>query len=111
MTSTQSGGEVKSHELNKLNREEIEKMKSLVGALEKPPEAGTCSLAFKSKFSSLYALNVSCMTFPNSWVIDLGATDHMTHSSHKFIIYDPCLSNKKICTTDGSLSTVVGNST
>ena len=108
MTSTQSGDEVKSHEPDKLNREEIEKLKSLLGALEKPPETGTCSLAFKSKFSSLYALNVSCTTFPNSWVIDSGATDHMTHSSHKFITYDPCLSNRKISTADGSLSTIAG---
>lgn len=108
MTSTQSGDEVKSHEPDKLNREEIEKLKSLLGALEKLPETGTCSLAFKSKFSSLYALNVSCTTFPNSWVIDSSATDHMTHSSHKFIIYDPCPSNRKISTADGSLSTVAG---
>ncbi|KAL9414793.1 hypothetical protein AB3S75_043122 [Citrus x aurantiifolia] len=40
MTSTQSGDEFKSHEPHKLNREEIENLKSLLGALEKPPETG-----------------------------------------------------------------------
>ena len=38
MTSIQSSDEVKSHKPDKLNREEIEKLKSLLGALEMPPE-------------------------------------------------------------------------
>ncbi|KAJ0092018.1 hypothetical protein Patl1_25689 [Pistacia atlantica] len=32
----------------------------------------------------------------------------MTHSSHKFLTYHPCHSNRKVSITDGSLATVVG---
>ena len=32
----------------------------------------------------------------------------MTHSSYQFNNYNPCPSNKKIATTDGSLTTVTG---
>ena len=32
----------------------------------------------------------------------------MTNSSHKFVSYTPCPSNKKISTTGGSLTTVAG---
>ncbi|RVW33506.1 hypothetical protein CK203_105384 [Vitis vinifera] len=51
---------------------------------------------------------VSNETFANSWVTDLGATNHMTHSSHQFNNYNPCLSYGKIATTDDSLTTVAG---
>ncbi|KAI3465187.1 hypothetical protein Pfo_021850 [Paulownia fortunei] len=40
--------------------------------------------------------------------MDSGATNHMTHSSQKFSIYNPCPSNRKITTADGSLTTIAG---
>ena len=46
------------------------------------------------------------MSFLGSWVIDSGAIDHIIHSSQKFSTYNPCPSNKKIATTDGSLTTM-----
>ncbi|KAK3021872.1 hypothetical protein RJ639_047794 [Escallonia herrerae] len=39
------------------------------------------------KLHSSYALSASSSDFSNSWVIDFGATDHLTHSSHKFLTY------------------------
>ncbi|KAJ0103609.1 hypothetical protein Patl1_05362 [Pistacia atlantica] len=52
--------------------------------------------------------SASSSDFSNSWVIDSGATDHMTHSSHKFLTYHPCPSNRKVSIADGSLATVAG---
>lgn len=66
ITSTQSSHASDSHEHGKFNREQIKKLKSLLGTLEKPLEIGIYSLAFKSEFPSLYAQNVSCTTFSNS---------------------------------------------
>ncbi|RVW68535.1 hypothetical protein CK203_063709 [Vitis vinifera] len=66
------------HEHIELNKEEIEKPKNLLGTIESP----------------------------SSWVINLGTTDHMTHSLQKFSTYSPCPSNKKIVTVDGSLATM-----
>ncbi|PON35454.1 hypothetical protein PanWU01x14_336080 [Parasponia andersonii] len=43
-----------------------------------------------------------------TWVVVSGATNHMTQSSHRFVSYSPCPSNKKIATADGTLVTVAG---
>ena len=44
----------------------------------------------------------------NSWILDSGATDHMTFNSKHFTKYNPCPSNRKVQTTDGSMLTVAG---
>ncbi|RVW50366.1 hypothetical protein CK203_086383 [Vitis vinifera] len=78
------GGQISdesSQDTGEFNKEEIEKLRSLLGTLAKP--LGACSLALA------------------------GATNHMTNSSLKFSIYSLCPSNIKITTADGSLTTVV----
>ena len=65
-------------------------------------------MALSGKFPISIGLKVSDKTFGNDWVLDLGAKDHMTHSSHQFNNYNPCPSSSKIATTDGSLTTIVG---
>ena len=67
------------------NSEEIEKIRGLLGSLNKP--SGACSLTLSG----------------NSWIIDSGATDHMTHTSSHFNTYTPCPSNRKIIVANGSL--------
>ncbi|RVX06582.1 Retrovirus-related Pol polyprotein from transposon TNT 1-94 [Vitis vinifera] len=66
----------------------------------------TGSLAYSGKFPFSIGLNVSDITFANSWVIDSGATNHMTHSPNIFSTYFPCSSSRKIAIADGSLTTV-----
>ena len=105
--STVQPNETKSREKEEFNREEIEKLRALLGTLEKQV-SGTCALAHSGKFPISIGLKVSYETFANSWVIEVGATDHMTHSSKKFITYIPCPSSRKIATADGSLTTVAG---
>ncbi|RVW33349.1 hypothetical protein CK203_085315 [Vitis vinifera] len=66
------------------NSEEMEKLRSLLGSLDKPTR--TCSLALS----------------------DSGATDHMTSKSQLFYTYTSSPSNKKIVVANGSLATVTG---
>ena len=94
-----------SQDTREFNKEEIEKLGSLLGTLAKP--LGACSLALAGKSLISHVLSASNINFPNSWVIDSGATNHMTNSSLKFSIYSPYPSNIKITTADGSLTTVV----
>ena len=104
MPSQKHNGGRPEHE--DFNKDEIEKLRTLLGALAKP--SGTCSLAHSGEFQFSLGLNVSDGTFKNSWVIDSGATDHMTHSSQNFSTYTPCPNSRKIATADGSLITVAG---
>ena len=43
-----------------------------------------------------------------TWIVDSGATDHMTWESSMFSSYSPCASNLKIKIADDSLSAVAG---
>jgi len=90
------------------NREEIEKLRSMLGSLEKKPRADTCTLAFICISSSSLAFHASDTTIPNTWILDFGAINHMTCSSHQLITYTLCPSARKITMADGSLTTVVG---
>ncbi|KAI3459866.1 hypothetical protein Pfo_016529, partial [Paulownia fortunei] len=89
-----------------INKQEIDRLRNLLLTFEKP--SGISSFARSGDFPVFIGLNVSDETFANSWIMDSGATDHMTHSSQKFSTYNPCPSNRKITTADGSLTTVAG---
>lgn len=81
-------------------------VRSSLSKLEKP--TGTCSLTYSSKFSFSFGFNDSDTPFTHYWILDSGATDHMTPLPKYFSIYSPCPSNKKIFTADGTLITAVG---
>ncbi|KAA0049856.1 Beta-galactosidase [Cucumis melo var. makuwa] len=44
----------------------------------------------------------------NPWILDSGATDHLTGSSEHFISYASCAGNEKIRIADGSLAPIAG---
>ena len=48
------------------------------------------------------------MSHITPWIIDSGASDHMTDAHHLFSTYSPCTGNLKVKITDGTLSPVVG---
>lgn len=103
LTKNKSSQE-KPREHSELNKEEIDRLRGLLGSLEKP--SGVCSLALLGNFFNSYVLNVSDKPIWNSRIIDSGATDHMTHSSLNFSTYIPCPSNQKVAIVDDSLTTV-----
>ena len=55
------------------------------------------------------SIALSCC-FPDSapWIIDSGASDHMTSFSHLFDTYTPCSGHEKIRIADGSFSPIAG---
>jgi len=74
--------------------------------LEKP--IGTCSLTYFDKFPFSFGLNVLDTLFTHSWILDSGATYHMTPLPKYFSTYFPCPSNKKVFIVDGTLITTSG---
>ena len=63
-------------------------------------------MALSSAPSFSFCINASNKVYEDSWVIDSGATDHMTPKSQLFHTYTPSPSNKKIAVANGSLATV-----
>ena len=90
--------------ISRFNNEEMEKLKSLLGSLDKPTRA--CSLALSGTPSFSFCKNASNKNYDYSWVIDSSAIDHMTSKSQLFHTYTPSPSNKKIVVANGSLATV-----
>ena len=86
------------------NNEEMEKLRCLLGSLDKP--IGACSLVLSSTPSFSFCINASNRVYGDFWVIDSGATYHITSKSQLFHTYTPCLSNKKFAVANGSLDTV-----
>ena len=84
----------------------MEKLRNLLGSLDKP--TGACSLALLGTPSFSFCINASNKVYDDSWVIDSSATDHMTSKSQLFHTYTPSPSNKKIAVVNGSLATVAG---
>lgn len=100
---------VEIQEISRLNREEIEKLRSFLTTIDKP--VGSCSMAQSGKYSTNCPLNGSSTVSNGIWVVDSGATDHMTNSSHNLSTYTPCPGNKKIKTVDGTLISIAGKGT
>lgn len=62
----------------------------------------SCSVAHSGNFSS----NIeNCQT---PWIIDLGASDHMTCLFHLFDSYSSCSNNSSVKIADGTLSPIAG---
>lgn len=96
-------------EVRGLNKEYIERLRTLLNSMEKP--FGSCFLAQNGKISISHVFSASNKGYSSTWVIDLGATYHMTYCAGSFISYQPCPNSKKITVADGSITTVVGQGT
>ena len=57
--------------------------------------------------SVLSALN-SSNSHNTSWILDSGVTDHVTRISNIFVSYEPCSTDRKVQTANGTLLTVAG---
>ena len=69
---------------------------------------GMCSLTLSGETLISLGLNASRNEFRNAWILDFGASDHMTHNPNHFKTYSPCPSNRKIVVADATTTTVAG---
>ena len=67
-----------------------------------------CSLTLSGETLISLGLNASSNEFRNAWILDSGATDHMTHNPNQFKSYLPCPSNREIVVANGTTTTMVG---
>ncbi|GKV53382.1 hypothetical protein SLEP1_g59913 [Rubroshorea leprosula] len=67
-----------SRELVTISKEELESIRRLMAQLEGPTTTSTSTFAHSGTSASAY--NASLTSFSPSWIIDSGATDHMTES-------------------------------
>jgi hypothetical protein len=86
-----------------LSKDEVEALHRLMSRLDTP---ATAASSFALTGNLVTALNASATPPDDPWVIDLGASDHMTGMSHLFSSYNPCSGRDKVRIADGSLSPI-----
>ena len=88
--------------------EEMERLRRLLD----PPVVGSCSLANAGTPTALATSSSdSSCTSPStssSWLIDSGASSHMTPNPRAFLSYEPSPGTSKVRTASGDLLTVAG---
>ena len=85
---------------------EIRQEEHLLALLKSNLTSGTSSVSLAHTSNELYVL--SCRFKSTPWIIDSGASDHMTNSSNMFESYSPCPRNKKVQIADGNFSPIAG---
>jgi hypothetical protein len=80
--SEEAAHESSTLEMRGFNKEEIERLKTLLNTMEKP--SGSCSLAQNGKIPISHVFSASNKNHSSIWVIDFGATYHMTYSAGAF---------------------------
>ena len=83
-----------------------EQMDHLLKLLKSTTSFGIPSVSLAQTGSALNAL--SCCLSSAPWIIDCGASDHMTSLSNLFSTYSPCSGLEKIKIADGSFSPIAG---
>ena len=69
---------------------------------------GSTSMANSGKNQILSSLTFFTKNLTAAWILDSGATDHMTPLSHNFTSYEPVAPGKYVQTADGTLLPVIG---
>lgn len=100
---TQSGPS--SSEFVMLTKDEVENFRRLMSQMSTSTAA---SSAFAHSGNNPTALSASCHTFSHPWIIDSGASDHMTGLSNLFSSYITCSGRQQVKIADGSLTSVSG---
>ena len=60
---------------------------------------------FSSSYTSALLISIDGK---NPWILDSGATNHLTGYSEHFASYIPCVGNEKIRIVDDSLAPIAG---
>ena len=77
-----------------------------MGKSKVTPTSSSCAFAQSSTLCK--ALTTTVVSNFNSWIIDLGASDHMTKESNFFLSYRPCSGKQKVQVADKKLTRVSG---
>ena len=91
------------------NLNELEHIKEFINSLSKNNSTSIQDLVVMANLGKcLHLKNFINSSHDQSilWIVDSGATDHMTCNSNHFITYSPCASNRKVQSADGSMLTV-----
>ncbi|KAL2320148.1 hypothetical protein Fmac_029117 [Flemingia macrophylla] len=91
-------------EVPALSQAELERLRALMDSLSKT--SSSCSLTMTGKSSSFLSFNASGTE--NIWIIDSGATDHMTPHPSYFSSYTTSSGNQHITVANGSHTPVLG---
>ena len=86
--------------------QEIQHLKTLLNSSS--TIIGSTSMANSGKNEILSSLTFFTKNLTVAWILDSGATDHMTPSSHFFISYEFVAPGKHVQTANGTLLPVVG---
>ena len=81
-----------------------EQMDQLLMLLKSNPESGIPSSSLDQTGRNSCAF--SCHSNSTLWIIDSGASDHMTSLLNAFLSYTPCYGNQKVQIADGRLSPI-----
>lgn len=92
----------------RLSREDIEAFCRFISNLEVTPAAPSSS--FAASGTSTSALSAYVPTSQSSWIIDSGASHHMTSMSSLFFTYKISSGRDKVHIADGSYSSIAGHS-
>ena len=83
-----------------------EQMDHLLKLLKSNSTSGIPSVSLAQTGSALHTFSLCKNSVP--WIIDSGASDHMTNLSNCFSTYSPCSGLEKIRIADGSFSSIAG---
>ena len=86
-----------------LSKEAVEAFRRLMSRLD---TSATASSSFAHTGNLATTLHASATPSEDPWVIDSGASDHMTGTSPLFLSYNPCSGRDKVRIANGSLSPV-----
>lgn len=88
------------------SRDEIEALRCFMSSLDASTSSPQTSFAHSGTFAFAFSANVS--SSGHSWIIDLGASDHMIGTSSLFSSYSICYGKDKVRIADGSYSSIAG---
>ncbi|XP_073016671.1 uncharacterized protein [Primulina eburnea] len=84
-------------------QDQIDQLVRLLRTSNPTPSSSNCSVAQNGKPATV---SLMCSKPKCTWVIDSGATDHMTGSSSFFSSYKPCAGNRRVRIADGSFNSI-----
>ena len=91
------------------SKEQVEMLKKLISQQNSAPETiGAGTVAQQGNFSMALS---SHLQKNSPWIVDSGASDHMTGNSNLFHTFSPCSGNYMVQIADGSTSKVAGMGT